>query len=129
MLDGPLWIDLQFNFRGSTCSPWRSNCDPYTGNDVEVMAGIAWRVPLSVPLVPFARLDGGPVFLYPDGSPSAMGLALRGGAGARYYVFDWLGFGAELAMSLGHGFFADAYAGSRTYAVVDVVIGAEVQFQ
>jgi hypothetical protein len=129
MLDGPLWLDLQFNFRSSSCSPWRGSCGAYTGNDAEVMAGIAWRIQMSVPLVPFARVHAGPVFLYPDGATSAVGLAARAGVGARYYIFDWLGFGAEAAMSLGHGFFAATYAASHTYAIVDMILGTEIQFQ
>lgn len=124
----PLWLDLQLNFRGTTCPPWRGDCGPYTGNDVEALAGVAWRLRLEVPVVPFVRGDAGLVFLYPDGSTSAVGLAGRVGAGAKYFVFDWLGFGAELALSLGHGFFPSQYAGDRTYAVVDMGLGVELQF-
>jgi hypothetical protein len=124
----PLWIDLQLNFRGSTCPPWRTACGSYTGNDVEALAGLAWRFRLEVPVVPFVRANAGPVFLYPDGASSAVGLAGRVGGGARYFVFDWLGFGGEVALSLGHGFFPSQYPGSRTYAVIDMALGVELQF-
>jgi hypothetical protein len=128
MASGPLWLDLQLNYRGSTCPPWRNACGPYTGNAFEILAGVAWRFRLDIPVVPFVRANAGLVFLYPDGSTSAVGLAARAGAGGKYFVYDWLGFGAEIALSVGHGFFVSQYAGSRVYAVIDMILGVEIQF-
>ena len=129
MLQGPLWLDLQMNVRASGCGPFRSSCGAHTGNDAELMAGVAWRFRTDIPVVPFLRGDAGLVYLYPDGAQSAFGLAVRGGAGMRYYVFDWLGFGVEGALSLGHGYFAQAYTAGKGYAVVDVAFGVEYQFR
>ena len=54
---------------------------------------------------------------------------VRGGAGARYYIFDWLGFGIELGLTLGHGYFDSTYRGSHSYTVGDVAVGVEAQFR
>jgi hypothetical protein len=59
---------------------------------------------------------------------SAVGVALRGGGGIGYFVFDWLGFGLEAGMSLGRAFYADDYMGNETYAVFDFGGGVEFQF-
>lgn len=127
MLNGPLWLDLQMNIRAATCSP-DSACGPHTGSDAELLAGAAWRFRTPVPLVPYLRGNAGLVYLYPRAGKDAIGLAVRGSAGAKYFVFDWLGFGLEAALSLGHGYFAADYAGDHTYAVFDVALGVEWQF-
>lgn len=128
MLQGPLWLDLQMNLRADACSPV-ADCAAPNGSDVELLAGVSWRIRTPVPLVPYLRAAAGPVFLYPAESPNAMGLAARGGAGARYYIFDYLGFGIEAALSLGHGYFDRSYGRSHTYAVFDAILGMEWQFQ
>jgi hypothetical protein len=128
MLNGPLWLDLQLNTRMSACSAFRA-CTVYTGNDTELMAGLAWRFRTDVPVVPYARGAVGLVYLYPDGGQSAVGLAARAGVGLKYFVYDWLGFGVEAALSLGHGYFASGYPGGRTYAVGDMAAGVEWQFR
>jgi hypothetical protein len=128
MLHGPLWLDLQVNWRASVCGP-SGGCAPYTGGDAELMAGVAWRFRTDIPVVPYLRGAAGLVYLYPDNAQSAMGLAARAGAGIRYYVFDWLGFGVEGALSLGRGSFAADYPGGHTYAVADMAVGVEFQFK
>lgn len=128
MLHGPLWLDLQMNLRTSACSPF-GGCGPHTGSDAELMAGVAWRFRTDIPVVPYVRGAAGMVYLYPDNAQSAMGLAARAGVGIRYYVFDWLGFGVETAVSVGRGYFAADYAGGHTYAVGDMAVGVEFQFK
>jgi hypothetical protein len=128
MLNGPLWLDLQMNVRAAACSPYGA-CRALGGSDVELLAGASWRMRTSVPLVPYLRGGAGLVYLYPRSSQSATGLAVRGGVGAKYYIFDWLGFGMEADLSLGHGAFAQDYAGSHTYSVFDIALGMEWQFR
>jgi hypothetical protein len=128
MLHGPLWLDLQINVRASACGPLPA-CAGSTGDDAELMAGVAWRVRTDIPVVPYLRGAAGLLYLYPNGAANAVGLGARAGAGLRYYVFDWLGFGVEAALSLGHGYFAADYRGGRTYAVLDMAIGVEFQFR
>lgn len=128
MLTGPLWLDLQMNIRAAACSPYGS-CGVTSGSDVELLAGASWRIRMAIPLVPYVRGGAGLIYLYPRGGQSATGLAVRGGLGAKYYVYDWLGFGIESALSLGHGYFAQNYAPSHTYAIFDVGLGMEWQFR
>ena len=128
MLSGPLWLDLQMNVRAAACSPYGA-CAATSGSDVELLAGASWRIRTAVPLVPYLRGGAGLVYLYPRVGNDAIGLVARGGAGARYYLFDWLGFGLEAAMSLGHVTFGESYPLGRTYAVFDVALGMEWQFR
>jgi hypothetical protein len=128
MLQGPLWLDLQMNLRASACGPL-GGCGTNNGSDAELMAGVAWRFRTDIPVVPYVRGAAGLIYLYPDGAQNAMGLAVRAGIGARYYVFDWLGFGIEGALSLGHGYYAADYPGGHTYAVGDMCVGVEFQFR
>lgn len=127
MLDGPLWLDLQVNVRGDSC-PLTVSCGPHHGSDAEVLGGVAWRFRTDLPIIPTLRGGAGLVYLFPEAAESAVGLTLRGGAGAKYYAYDWLGFGAELGASLGHAFFSDAYPGSRRYRLIDLAFGIELQF-
>lgn len=127
MLQGPLWLDLQMNMRLSACGTFGS-CTAFTGNTAELMAGAAWRFRTSIPVVPIARANLGLVYLYPNKGSNAMGVAARAGLGLKYYVFDWLGFGVEAALSYGHAYFDDAYPGGHGYAVGDLVLGVELQF-
>ena len=128
MLQGPLWLDLQANLRTSACNFFNGRCGTYAGNDVELLAGASWHFRTDVPAVPYVRGTAGLVYLYPQGAISALGLAVRGAVGVRYYFFDWFGFGIEAALSAGHAYFGSDYGGSHTYAVGDMVLGAEVQF-
>ena len=129
MLRGPLWLDLQMNVRASGCAPFQTNCGAHVGDDAELMAGLAWRFRTDIPVVPYVRGAAGLVYLYPHGAQSAFGLAVRGAAGFKYYVYDWLGFGIEGALTLGHGYFAREYPAGRGYSVFDMAFGVEVQFR
>lgn len=127
-LNGPLWLDLGMTWRASACSLFRA-CTDFSGDSAELMAGVTWRFRTDIPVVPYLKGAGGLVFLYPDHFQNAMGLALRVGGGLRYYVYDWLGFGAEIGFSLGRGFFAEGYPGRSAYRVGDLSAGVEYQFR
>ena len=129
MLRGPLWLDLQLNFRGATCSFFTGECPPEPGSAAEVLAGGSWRFRTDIPVVPYVRAAVGLLYLFPRTASDAVGLDGRGGVGVRYYIFDWFGFNAEAALSLGHGYFDADYHSSHTYAVGDFALGVEVQFQ
>jgi hypothetical protein len=127
-LQGPLWLDLQMTWRASACSLLRS-CSDTAGDSAELVAGLTWRFRTDIPLVPYVRGAMGLVYLYPDHFKNAMGVMVRAGGGLRYFIYDWLGFGAELGMSLGHANFDDDYTGNNVYRVVDLAAGVEFQFR
>lgn len=127
MLQGPLWLDLQATYRASACSLFRA-CGMHTGDSAELLVGLAWRFRTDIPLVPYLRGAAGLLFLYPDRFQNAMGVAVRGGGGLRYYLYDWLGFGAELGMTLGHASFTDEYTGDSTHFLGDLSANVEFQF-
>jgi hypothetical protein len=128
MLRGPLWLDLQMNVRAASCSVFTGRCGT-KGSDAEILAGVAWRFRTDIPVVPYVRGLAGLLYLFPEGADSAVGIGARGGAGMRYYIWDWFGLGIELGLSVGHGFYGDAHEGSRTHAVGDVALGVEAQFR
>ena len=125
----PLWLNLQLNLQFSGChtTPGEMVCGPDNGNVFETLAGAAWKWALPIPVVPFARATGGLVFVFPDGAHDAVGVVVRGAAGASYFFFDWLGLGAEIGLSLGHVGYDATFPGSHTYGVFD--FGGGIQFQ
>ncbi|MEP6653728.1 MAG: hypothetical protein ABJA82_10235 [Myxococcales bacterium] len=128
MLDGPLWLDLQLNVRGASSGPLVAG-KPTNTDAIELLGGVTWRFRTPVPLVPYLRMGGGLLYLYPRTGANAAGPVGRAAAGARYYVFDWLGFTLEGALSLGHAYLDRDYPGSHNYAVFDAGLGVEWQFQ
>jgi hypothetical protein len=126
----PGWVALELNLQRGTCraQPGGTVCGPSTGDAYETMGGVGWRWPTAIPVVPFANLTAGMVFVFPNGATSAMGIVSRASGGANYYFFDWLGAGAEVGVSLGHVFYDSTFPGASTYSVVDVGGGIQVLF-
>src|SRR5205814_7294237 len=98
------------------------------GDSAEVLAGIKWKVRMNVPVVPYAKLQGGFGYQFPDGARSAWGPLVRGGLGASYFLYEWLGVGAEVTMSAGHAGYPDGSTLSRALGGLDATLGAELQF-
>jgi hypothetical protein len=126
----PLWLDLQLNLQLSTChsTPGAPTCGPATGKAVETLAGVKWKWPTAIPVVPYAKAGAGLAFVFPSGANSAIALMARAAGGANYFFFDWLGLGAEIGFSVGHAFYDATFPGSHTYAVLDFGGGIEFQF-
>jgi hypothetical protein len=126
----PGWVDLQLNLQRGTCRPEPAStvCGPDTGDAFETLAGVAWKWSTAIPVVPFAKLGAGFVFVFPNGATSAMGIVTRAAGGANYYFFDWLGAGAEVGVSLGHVFYDSTFPGSGAYTIVDLGGGIQVLF-
>jgi hypothetical protein len=82
---------------------------------------LKWPTP--IPLVPYVKGNVGLAYAFPNGASNGMGFAARGGAGANYFFFDWLGLGAEIGYSVGH-----LSTASSQYAEVDFGAGLEFQF-
>jgi hypothetical protein len=126
-ISGPVWLNLQLNVQKSTCALTSGACTQ-DGSVFETLAGGKWKFTTDSPLVPDIKVAAGLVYLFPAEARSAVGLALRTGAGVHYFFFDWLGFGLEANLSLGHGFFDSSYGASHSYVVLDAGGGIEFQF-
>lgn len=127
----PWWLNLLISFEHSSCNPTpnaASSCPGATGDIVETMAGVKWKLALPLPIVPYLQANAGLVFAFPNGATDAQGVALRGAGGANYFFFDWLGLGVQVGFSLGHIDYDGTFHGSHTYAVVDFGGGVEFQF-
>jgi hypothetical protein len=53
---------------------------------------------------------------------------IRAVGGANYFFFDWLGLGGQVGYSLGSLGYDSTFAGSHTYAVLDIGGGLVFQF-
>ena len=126
----PTGLDLAINVQQASCSPSQSPgvCRPDTGAIFETLAGVKWKFPTPIPLVPFATAAGGLAFAFPNGVDAGAGLMVRAVGGANYFFFDWLGLGAQVGFSLGSLNYDATFPGSHTYAVFDVGGGIEFQF-
>lgn len=123
----PIWLNLQLNMQKSSCTLTSGAC-LQNGSVFETMAGGKWKFATELPLVPYIKVAAGLVYLFPQEARSAVGLALRTGGGVHYFFYDWLGFGLEANLSLGHGFFDASYTGGHGYVVLDGGGGVEFQF-
>jgi hypothetical protein len=124
-LIGPAWLNLQVNYQSATCrsqSP-AGTCNQPTGSVFETLAGIKLKWATPIPLVPYVKGGVGLAYAFPDGAGNTMGIAARGGAGAAWFFFDWLGLGAEFGYSVG----SMSLAG-QSYAELDFGGGVEFQF-
>jgi hypothetical protein len=124
-LSGPAWLDLQLNYQHAACHTpsGAPTCDEASGSVFETMAGIKLKWATPIPVVPYVKGAAGLAFAFPNRAGNSMGLAVRGGAGANYFFFDWFGLGAELGYSVGHLSSADSH-----YAELDFGGGLEFQF-
>jgi hypothetical protein len=126
-LAGPAWLNLQLNIQKGSCALTSGAC-ARSGSVFETLAGGKWKFATESPLVPHIKVAAGLIYLFPDQARSAVGLALRTGGGVQYFFFDWLGFGVEANLSLGHGFFDASYTAGHGYVVLDIGGGIEFQF-
>jgi hypothetical protein len=128
---GSLWLDLRLDILDGRIGTQevQSRCAcAQIETFVDVLAGIKYKLRMNVPVIPYAGLVAGPVYLFPDYARSAFGLAARGSLGARYFLYDWLGFGLELGALVG-GAWVENVAGLQPgLRVLDLALGAEIQF-
>jgi hypothetical protein len=122
------WFDLQMGVVSGGCQTDAITCSKGAGNAVDILAGVAWKFEAKLPIVVHARVDGGPVFLFPDGTRSAAGFLMRGAAGAHYYLYDWFGLGAEIGGAWGLGFFRSAPRHTGNLGSLDASLGVTLQF-
>jgi hypothetical protein len=124
-LTGPAWLNLELNFQRAPChSPSAaSTCDEPSGSVFETLAGVKLKWATPIPLVPYVKGAVGLAYAFPNGAGNTLGFAARGGAGAAWFIFDWLGFGAEFGYSVG-----SMSTGTSSYSEIDFGGGLEFQF-
>jgi len=122
------WLDIQMGVVSGSCRSKEIACNDGTGNSVDIVAGAAWKFQTRLPLVVHVRVDGGPLFLFPDSTRSSAGFIFRGGAGAHYFLYDWFGLGAEIAGAWGMGFFRASPSHTGNLGSVEATLGVALQF-
>jgi hypothetical protein len=134
-LSNPVWLNLQVNYQRAACHApsGAPTCNEASGSVFETLAGVKLKWATPIPLVPYVKGGVGLAYAFPNGAGNAMGFAARGGAGANYFFFDWLGFGAELgysvgSLSIGSSAIGGAAGGSSSYSELDFGGGLEFQF-
>ena len=128
-LNRGFWLDLGVGFLSGMCRPRVDTPECVrTGNSAEVLMGVKWKLRTNVPLVPYAKLQGGLGYQFPDSARSAWGPLLRGGLGATYFFYEWLGVGAEVTASAGRADYEEGSTLSRSLGGLDLTLGAELQF-
>jgi hypothetical protein len=128
-LDRGIWLDLGIGFLSGVCRPrMDSPACVRNGDSAEVLGGIKWKLRMNVPVVPYAKLQGGLAYQFPDSARSAWGPLVRGGVGAKYFLHEWIGLGAEVTMSLGRASYEEGSTLSRALGGLDATLGAELQF-
>jgi hypothetical protein len=133
-LAGSLWFDLRLDVidadggnAAERIYPACTNCGKVE-TFASVQGGLSYRLRANVPVIPYAALTAGPIYLFNRNARGAIGMAARSSIGARYYLYDWLGFGVELAGLLGSAALDEAAGMSSTVAIFDLGISAEFQF-
>jgi hypothetical protein len=128
-LTGGLWLDVGVGFLSSLCSRRApAGACAREGDAAEVLAGIKWKLRMNVPVVPYAKLVAGLTYLFPREARSGLGPVARGGIGAHYFFYEWIGVGVELTAARGYAGYEAAVALSRTVGAFDAVVGAELPF-
>jgi hypothetical protein len=123
-----LWLDIQMGVVSGRCRVNQAVCSSGSGNGVDILGGAAWKFQTNLPIVPYAKVAIGPIFLFPDNTRSAGGILVRGGVGAHYFLYDWFGVGAEITSAWGVAFFAADSHRTGSLGSVDINLGVAVQF-
>ena len=129
---GSLWFDLRFDLLDAAsdlplASPPCATC-AVVATYADVLAGLRYKLQTDIPLIPYVGAAVGPVFLFHNGASGAFGIVLRSSVGAKYFLYDWLGLGLELGLTLGGAVVDEDVGLSPGLRMVDLGIGAEVQF-
>jgi hypothetical protein len=131
-ISGSLWFDVRFDLLDAGDNPAGSAASCPACAEVatfaDVMAGLRYKLQTDIPLIPYGSAVVGPVFLFNQGASGAFGFALRVSAGAKYFLYDWLGLGLELGLLLGGAVVDEAAGLSSGLRMFDLGLGAEVQF-
>jgi hypothetical protein len=130
---GSVWVDLRIDMIDAKSEPSR---EPLTckapcatvSKYSAVMAGVKYKLRTNLPLIPYAGVAAGPMFLFNRGAGASFGLGAHGSVGARYFLYDWLGFGLELGATVGGASVPHVEGVESGLRILDIAAGAEVQF-
>jgi len=118
------WLHIQMGVLAGGCDSGQAVCD--NGMAVDILGGLTWKFQTNLPIVPYAKVGAGPVFLFPERSRDAAGLLVRGGGGAHYYPFDWFGLGVEFTGAWGAAF--PRGGSTMSLGCLDFNVGVALQF-
>jgi hypothetical protein len=130
---GSVWFDLRVDLidaRGESsrepldCTAPCAKVSKYT----HVMAGVKYKLRTNLPIIPYAGVAAGPMYLFNRGAGASFGLGAHGSVGARYFLYDWLGFGLELGATVGGASVPQVPGLESGLRILDIAAGAEVQF-
>jgi hypothetical protein len=133
-LAGSLWFDLHLDVvdvdTGNAAERIFPPCSTCGKVDTfaSVQGGLAYRLRANIPVIPYGALTAGPIYLFNRNARGAIGMAARASVGARYFLYDWLGFGLELAGLLGSAALDESAGMSSTIAMFDLGLSVEYQF-
>ena len=132
-LAGSLWLDLRLELVDAASgqppsTPAECVACAEVATFAGVLGGLKYKLRTEIPLIPYAALDAGPVFVFHRGAGGAVGIALRGAVGARYFLYEWLGLGAEVGVLLGAAAVDEAAGLESALRMLDLGVSAEVQF-
>ena len=129
---GSIWLDLRINLltaQGTSSEPLSCAAPCATVSKyAEVMAGVKYKLRTNLPVVPYAGVAAGPMYLFNRGAGASFGLGAHGSVGAKYFLYDWLGFGLELGATVGGASVPHVPGLESGLRILDIGAGAEVQF-
>jgi hypothetical protein len=130
---GSVWLDLRMDMvdaKGESsreplaCVAPCATVSKYTA----VMAGVKYKLRTSLPIIPYAGVVAGPMYLFNRGAGASFGLGAHASVGARYFLYDWLGFGLEVGATVGGASVPQVPGLESGLRILDIAAGAEVQF-
>lgn len=95
-LNQPVWLDMQMAVVSRNCNFDPVACKSGYGTTLDIAVGAVWQFQTNLPIMPYVKVDAGPLFMFPQNKHAAIGILVRGGLGMHYYFWRWLGVGAEV---------------------------------
>ena len=128
-LNQPVWLDMQMAVVSRNC-----NFDPVACK--RVVTAPPWTlqwVPFgqfqtNLPIMPYVKVDAGPLFMFPQNKHAAIGILVRGGLGMHYYFWRWLGVGAEVTGAGGIAFIGVDGRAASGVGDVSATAGFAIQY-
>ena len=127
-LNQSVWLDLQMAVVSRDCNFSPSACESGYSTILDIAVGAVWQFPTNLPIVPYVKVDAGPLFMFPQNRHGAAGILVRGGLGVHYYFLHWLGVGAEVTGAGGVAFIGLDGRDASSVGDVSATAGLAVQY-